>query len=781
MLFSYLKIALRSLRKNLFYSVINITGLSLGVAVSVLILLFVVHAWRYDAFHRHAENIFRLSAEIRFGGQTIQTSAMSAGFGPLLARSSADVKNYVRLREPGRVVVRSDADHQFFEEKFLFADSSFFSVFSFTVLKGSVRALDEARSVFITPAIQQKYFGNEDAIGKTITYQNGTQLEVVGIVAPAPSNSSITFDFIASFATLGVLPDKNETSQYHNERAALGAYHTYLLLSDATKAAALQTAIPTLAKTSVDESYSLEPLRGEPANGRYLKVFSSVAALVLLLALVNYMNLTTARGTLRAKEVGVRKVVGAPRKALAAQFYWESALLTVISFGIAYVIISLVLPFFLNVVGQSIDASFLTSPVFVVCVLCLLALCIFLAGSYPALVLSRFHPAHVLKGNQSSVASGNGLRKVLTTVQFAVSMALIICSVVVQSQLAFLRQEKIGLNREQVLVVNLEGLGSSFAGFRNEVQTLTGVEGIGQASLSLFKDGGMAGFFTQTPRTNEDVFINVLRADAGFVKTLGIQWALRSRDTLKAGDWVVNEAGLSKLKLTEEDIGVPLKMMGDTGVIAGVVNNFNYASLRENIGGVLMRIVDDNALSSLMGEYGSIYIRLSTSHDVFGQVKRIRDLYQQHQPTAPFESYFLDDAFNNLYEAEDRLANIFTGFTALAILIACLGLFGLVTFTTERKTKEIGIRKVLGASVRAILLLLLSEFGWIIAVSVAIATPLAAWVMERWLSDFPYRTHLPWPAFGAAALLIVVLALATILAQAGRAANANPVDSLRSE
>lgn len=781
MFFSYLKIAFRSLQKQPLYSFINITGLSLGVAMSVLILLFVVHEVRYDAFHQHAQNIFRMNAQINFGGQTIQTSAMSAGFGPLLARSSAEVKNYVRVREPGRVVVQSDADHQFFEDKFIFADSSFFSVFSFTLLKGSPRSLGQARNVLITPAMQQKYFGSEDPIGKTITYQNGTELEVVGIVAPAPSNSSITFDFIASFATLGVLPDPNEKSQYDNERAALGAYQTFLLLADPGKALDLQTAIPALAKTSVDETYLLQPLRGEPANSRYLKIFGSVAALVLLLALVNYMNLTTARGTLRAKEVGVRKVVGAQRAALSAQFYIESALLTAISFGVAYLMVSLALPFFLQSVGQSIDSSFLSSPIFLVCVLGLLAVCIFLAGSYPALVLSRFNPAHVLKGKQNQVASGTAVRKLLTIFQFTVSVALIICSLIVQDQLTFLRHQKIGLNRDQVLVVNLEGIGASFVGFRNDVQALSGVEGIGQASLSLFKDGGMAGFFTQTPRTKEDVFINVLRADPDFFKTLGIEWALRNRDTLKAGDWVVNEAGLAKLKLTNEDIGVPLKLMGDTGVIAGVVNNFNYASLREKIGGVLMSVVDYQSMSSLLGEHGSIYIRLNTSQDVFAQVKQIRGLYEKHKPTAPFESYFLDDAFNRLYQAEDRLATIFTAFTALAIVIACLGLFGLVTFTTERKTKEIGIRKVLGASVRAILVLVVREFGWIIAVSIAIATPLAAWSMEQWLSDFPYRIHLSWVAFGAAALIIVVLALGIILVQATRAASANPVDSLRSE
>lgn len=779
MIRSYVVVAFRNLVRHKLFATINIMGLSLGVTACVLIMLFVTHEMSYDSFHENEARIFKMRAEINYGGQIIYTPSMSAAFGPLLSNATGEVRNFVRMREPGRVVVDSDDQHKFFEDAFIFADSSFFSVFTFRIIEGSKKSLGKPGKVFITPKMKEKYFGTESAIGKLLTYQNQTSFEVVGIVAPPPSNSSIQYNFIASFSSLGLLPDENESEQYHHDRASLGAYPTYLLLKSTTSAKTLETLIPTIVKIT-NEKYFLEPFRSGPSNAGYLRIFASVACLVLILALVNYINLTTARATTRAKEVGVRKVTGASRTDISSQFYVESALVTILSFVIAYFLVSLSLPYFEGVAGQSVDAQFLSSSWFLVTVTILLFACIFLAGSYPAILLSRFNPVAVLKGKQSNAGSG-WLRKGLTGFQFTVSVALITCSLIIQQQLKFLRNQKIGMNKEQVMVVNLEGLGSSFRAFRNETASLSGVSNVGQASISLFKDRGMAGFFSKTPKTDEDIFINVMTVDPDFFRTLDIQWHRRLNDVVKPGDLIINESALSKLRITEDNLGEKLTLGGETSAITGIVNDFNYASLKEKINGVILYVADPSGVAENLGNKGALYIRLSTKENVFEMIQQVKSIYNKQQPTAPFEHYFLDDAFNNLYQAEDRLAIFFKYFTILAICIACLGLFGLVTFTTEKRRKEIGIRTILGASVRSVLMLISREFVWIVIPGVLLAAPVAWLSMDIWLSTFPYRINLSTAMFAGGGAIVTALALMTIWIQSAKAARANPVSSLRTE
>lgn len=780
MIRNYILVAFRNLVGHKLFAIINILGLSLGVAVTVLIMLFVVHDMRYDAFHKNAARIFKMRAELSYGGQTINTASMSAGFGPLLADMMTEVRSVVRMREPGRVVVHSDPEHKFFEDQFIFADSSFFSVFSFEILEGSRKSLSRPGVVFITPEIKQKYFGSDPALGQVLTYQNDLDLEVAGIVASPPSNSSLKFDFIASFSSLGMLSDKDELEQYKFNKAGLGAYPTFLLLNSAGSAKALAKAIPEIARTSANVKYYLDPFRGDGANTGYLRIFASIAALVLILALVNYMNLTTARATTRAKEVGVRKVIGASSMAISYQFYIESALLTIFSFIIAYGLVTSSLPYFQSVVGRSIDAQFLSSPVFLATVALLLIVCIVLAGSYPAVVLARFHPVGVMKGRGSSTGSG-WLRKGLTVFQFAVSVALTVCSLVIHGQLEFLRNRKIGMNKDQVMVINLEGIGPSFPAFRNEVASLTGVRDVGQASVSLFKDRGTAGIFSKTPKMDEEVFINVMTVDPGFFRTLDIQWHTQLNDSIRPGDLIINESALDKLRITGENIGEELMLGGETRAITGVVKDFNYASLKEKINGLVMYVADPLKVTESFGDRGALYLRLSTGQDLFQMLDQVKSLYNKHHPIAPFEYYFLDEAFNNLFLTEDRLATFFNSFTFLAVCIACLGLFGVVTFTTERRKKEIGIRTVFGASVRQILSLITREFAWIVTVGVLLAMPLAWMAMDVWLRDFPYRIRLSAGMFIIGGAGFVALSLMTIWAQAGKAAKANPAKSLRTE
>lgn len=776
MLKNYLLIALRNARSHKWYAIINIAGLTLGIVVTVLLLLFVAHELSYDDFHTNKHRVYRINAELKYGEQVIHASAMSAGFGPVLKNEATGVENYVRLRQPGRVVVQSQKDSKYFEDRFIFSDSSFFSIFSFQLLEGNKQSLGKPGKVFITPSIALKYFGSGSVIGHYITYEGKTQLEIAGIVAPAPSNSSLQYDFIASFATLELL-GADEVSQYKNEHAALGSYPTYLQLQEGTQTTDVEKTIARVVKDSVNETYTLQPLKTLPENINQLIIFSSVAILVLILALVNYMNLTTARATTRAKEVGLRKVAGATRSMLASQFYIESAAMTIFSFATAYLIIVLTFPFVRQWIGINISTAFLSSPQFFILVFALLAACVFLAGSYPALVLSAFKPASVLKGQQSRGSQGAWIRKGLTTFQFGVSMVLIFASIIIQNQLTFLRNREIGINKEQVLVVKTDNHNSSID-FYNQVSTLSTVKEIGQATVSLFKDG-MSGYFTKAPTTHEDVFIQVMTVDEHFFSTLNIPFHHQAEEGVKPGNVIVNQTGLDELKIKEVDMGVTIDLGKQESKIMGVVKDFNFASLKQKIAGMLFIVAEPIELARSESSK-SMYIRLNTDN-LNETVQQIRTFYEAQKPNDPFEFYFLDDAFNQLYYEEEQMARLFQVFTALAITVACLGLFGLVTFTTERKTHEIGIRKVLGASEVSIVHLITKEFTWVIVVGCLCAVPIGWWLMQSWLNNFSYRIKLEVIIFIISAGVIISMGLLTVAIQAVQAARNNPVKSLRSE
>lgn len=776
MLKNYLLVAWRNARLHKGYTFINVTGLSVGIAVTVMLLLFVAHEISYDDFHRQKERIYRIKAEINYGEQTITTYSLSAPFGELLKEAGTGIRNFVRLREPGRVVVQSDQDNKFFEDRLIFSDSSFFSVFSFEVLEGNKKSMAEPGKVFLTPATAQKYFGEKPVMGKLITYQGTTQLEVAGIIAPAPSNSSLQFDFVASFPTLGLL-DEDEVSQYQATRAALGAYPTFLLLDEATEVDDVEKTMASIvSSSSSNEKYQLQPLKMLPENIDQLIIFSSIALLVLLLALVNYMNLTTARSTTRAKEVGLRKVAGATRGAVAAQFYVESAATTIFSFVAAYLIIVLTFPYIQQWLSMDISTAFLSSPQFLMLVIGVLFVCVFLAGSYPALILSGFKPVSVLKGQQSRGLQGTWIRKGLTTFQFAVSMILIFASLIIQNQLNFLRNREIGLDKDQVLVVKTE-MENSGTDFYNKVSSLSAVKQIGQATWSLFKDG-MGGYFTKTPITQEEVFIKFISVDNNFFNTLNISWQHQAEEGIRAGDVVVNQTGLEDLKITEQNMGVDLRVGNISSKVTGVVKDFNYTSLKHKISGVLFFVSESEKLAEKGNK--SLYIRLN-SNNFTETVQQIRNFYEAENPVAPFEYYFLDDAFNELYREEAQMARLFQVFTALAIGVACLGLLGLVTFTAERKTREIGIRKVLGATEISIVRLISKEFMGAIALGCVVSAPIAWLLMRSWLETFPYRTTIELSVFIIGILMITVTALLTVGIQAIGAAQANPVESLRSE
>lgn len=798
MLRNYFIIAWRNLWRHKVYGFINLAGLASGMAVSILILLFVAHELTYDRFHPHADRLFRPIAKINFGGNLAQAMSMSAPFGPAVQRAVPEVQATVRLREARRVVVKTSPQRYFFEEKFIFADSSLFTAFSFPLQQGNIRtALSRPGTVVITERMARKYFGAENPIGKTLLYDNKHTFEITGLAQNPPSNSTLDFDFVGSFPSL-VAVEKGEQSviadddgiPYQQSRLGTGSYVTYFLLDKPGSAAKVEQSIAKLLQQTENynpsEQYTLVPLLGahrQNSFGRSAEVLPvsislGIALAIMLLALLNYMSLTTARATKRAKEVGVRKVMGASRAELAVQFYGESVLTCLLAFGLALGLGQVLRPVFYNLLGLRIDARFLYSPVALLTLFGLFVICALLAGSYPALLLSRFSPVAVLKGKWGIAAGGAGVRQAFTVFQFAVSVGLIIGSLVVQQQLNFVRNRKLGFHKEQVLVVSLDAaVGRRTGALKNSIRRQTGVQQVAAASSALFE--GYSMFFTQTPRTNEDLMLSFMQVDENFLNTLELAWKIppANMDRVFAGNnIIINEAAVKKLKISDQPIGHTLKL-GTPSEIVGVLKDFNYTPLHKEVDPLFLSVVKDTV--SMAG--GNLFIRLDPKANLPQKTAAIGKIFRHYQPEKPFEYTFLDDSFNALYRAEDRLAKMFAAFTGFAIFIAGLGLFGLVTFMAETRTKEIGIRKVLGASAASIVALLSRDFFHLVLLANLMAWPLAWWAMHRWLENYAYRITISWWMFAAAGLGALLVAVLTISFQAIKVALANPVDALREE
>ncbi|MFD2933670.1 ABC transporter permease [Spirosoma flavum] len=802
MLQNYFKIAWRNLWRSKLYSLINIGGLALGIAVSLLILLFVVHERTYDHFHTNADRIFRVYANMRFGEQEIQLERMSARFGPAIQEANAGVLDVVRIGTPqGRVVIKTSPDRKYFENNFIMADPSFLTIFSFPLVEGSAKtALTRPMTVLLTERTAERYFGREDPIGKTVMFNNKLQFEVTGVLKNPPSNSTVQFDFVASLKSHPAVERlregfiKDDDVALNSQYVQNGNFQTFFLLRSSADTASILRTLPTLIKTSGAKvegtKYVIDPLTsvhlgmnfGDTTTSRYITIFLGIAALTLLLALINYMSLTTARATQRAREVGVRKVMGAARHELAGQFYGESILITGLSFGLALGLVQVLRPSFYQVLQLEIDPSFIYSPMFGLAALGLLITCVLLSGSYPALLLSSFSPVDVLKGSLSPGNGGTKVRRVFTIVQFAVSIGLIGCSVLIYQQVQHLQNRKLGLYKDRVLVVPVDAsLAKQYSVFKHDLRQVPGVERVAAASSVLYKEGGTI-YFTQSPTTKKDISIHVLSVDDQFAETLQIPWKSKPDPTqLAAPNTVVlNEIAVRKLGFGGQPLGQKLAFGNEKSEVVGIMRNFYFTDINDSNEPLAVFVAKDTA-SAMAANGGSLYIRIQPGADLPQTVDRIEKTYQRLNAEKPFEYYFLDQTFNNIYKSEARLATLFGTFTIFALFIACLGLFGLATFIAEQRTKEIGVRKVLGASVISIVRLLSTDFLKLVLIGIVVATPIAWYAISHWLKGFAYRIEIsPW-VFALAGLLAVGIALLTVSFQSIKAALMNPVKSLRSE
>jgi putative ABC transport system permease protein len=788
---NYLKIAWRNLFKYKVFSFINISGLSIGLLVSMLIFAFVTHEVTYDQFHVNGRRIFKLSVNMKYGDQTVSLSAMPAGLAPSIQSGSPEVMDFVRMKNAGEIIFKNQANPElkFKENTMVFTDPSFFSVFSFKLSRGDFHSVLSAPfSLIISKKIQNKYFGNEDPVGKSLLCNNTYLYTVTGVLEDIPSNSSLNVDFISSLETYPKLGNAEAQNW-----AKAGAFDTYLLLKSEQSTSRVLPVILENGKkigTFTDETeyslsqYSSQHLGGgfeKNTNARYVYIFSGIAILILFLALFNYVSLTTARSTFRAKEVGVRKVVGANRTGLMRQFYVESFILCFIAFATAFILLTVLRQPFYSILNIHIDDAFLSHPLFLKISLGLFLLSVLFAGSYPAFVLSGFIPIEVLKGNFSSGRSGVNIRKGLMIFQFTVSVVLIICTLVSHIQLRYMRSMDLGYVKDQVMVVPVDGIESGgIMTFKNAIHQLPGVESVSFVTNPFYK--GYNAWFTKSLKTKQELMLFALSADSALIHTVQLKWAIPPNSGNSSDKIFVNEIAARELELGEDPVGKLIQLGSSPAEIGGVLKDFHFSNVQQKIEPLMISVHNVDSKDWVMsGGSPSLFVRFGSGLNLKENISVVRDIFNKSNLERPFEYYFLDEAFTKTFANEMRLSTLFNWFTAFAIFIASMGLFGLILFTTQAMIKEIGIRKILGADRLIITVLLTKDFVILVLISIALAIPVAYYVMNKWLLSFAYRIGMDWWIFLIAGIGTLAIAVVTVSFHAFRAANANPVISLRTE
>jgi putative ABC transport system permease protein len=794
MIQNYFKIAFRNILKNKGYSTINVLGLSIGLAVSMLILLFVSHELSYDKFHKNQANIFQIAALLKIGEQEINLFNMSQRVGDALQESTPSVKDVGRKSDKSKATFETDLQHRYDETGLIFADEGFFRLFDFKIIQGDAQSLSRPYTIMLTPEMAQKYFGTENPIGKTIIWNQKEKLEVTGIVAKSPSNSSIQFDLIGSLPTLLAVKKAQKPNYYTPEKLmkfGAGDFDTYLLLDNAQNQANVAVVLNQLAAQNTinnNITFSLNHfasaymgLEQAHLNDRvkYVYIFSGVALLILMLALINFMNLTTARATTRAKEVGVRKTIGASQLSLNTQFYIESTITVLLSLVCAIILFELSRPIFYKILDLKIETRFLLNPYFLLSVGTILVVSILLSGSYPAFVLSRFNPAQVLKGQ--FIGKGNTrIRQVLTVFQLAVSSGLIFCSIVIFSQIKTMRSKHLGLNKEQIVTIDLdEKAKTKNQAFMDEIKQIKGIKGVSGSDYRMFEEGFNMLGIRKLAETDENKNIATLffHADANYTDLFEMEWKIKplqmpsnleNKIILNETAALAIDADLINLKAIESGGDKPIEVIG-------IVKDFNYGSTKQKVEPLMM------FFNTEAQDFSCLNIKMVKNEDIVTTMTSLEQAYDRYKAEATFNYHFADEAFDKLFKSEERIAQMFGVLTMIAIFIACLGLLGLITFMAEQKTKEIGIRKVLGASIAGITGLLAKDFLKLVLIAIVIASPIAYYFMNKWLADFAYRIDIQAWMFVAAGLAAVLIAFLTVGFQSVKAAWANPVKSLRSE
>jgi len=805
MIKNYLTIAWRSLTKNKVFSFINIFGLAIGLTCCMLISAYIYQELTYDTYPVKAKNIYRVGLHLTEGTGITDFGLVDNAVGQGMKDNIPGIEASTRVSPRSALYVKFN-DKQFKEEKFCMADSNFLSVFSLPLTQGDVRtALVEPNSIVINKQTAEKYFGNSPAIGQTLTLQGERDLKVTGVFDKVPDNSHFHFDAFISKTTY---PSKYET--WSNI-----SFYTYLVLRNGADAKKIEAQFPTLvlkyaapeiqrdmgislaeAQKSVNTfRFFLMPLTDihlhanskfeiEP-NGdiHYVYIFSALAIFILLLACINFMNLSTASSVKRAKEVGIRKVMGSLKGSLITQFLTESVLVTTFAMVLGLVLVYFALPYFNDLSGKQFSMNLFLGKTSLAIEILLVLLVGVLAGIYPAFFLSSFKVLNVLKGNTSmGPTKRNFLRSGLVVFQFFISTSLIIATMVVYRQLNYMQNIKLGYDKEQVLVINdAYSLGNNLDAFK---RTLLSDTRVTNATVTGSVPGGRSMDGTQIyakefsdKQEHKEIHTSIFHVEDSYLNTLGIKMAKgRNFSSAMPGDSsavVVNEALVRDIGWGDTDpIGKTIVRSGQREFkVVGVVKDFHYKSVKEKIAPLMFLPGRSNMLMAVKVK----------SADVKGFLADVKNQWDTYRATAPFSYSFLDEQYAALYNSEQRTGQIFTSFAIVAIIIASLGLFGLAAFSIRQRVKEIGIRKVLGASSGTITGMLSAEFLKLVGVAIVLSIPVTWYAMHKWLQDFAYRIDISWWVFAMAGVIALLVAFVTVSFQSVKAALANPVKSLRSE
>lgn len=798
----YLKIFWRNLRKYKFHSTLNILGLAVGIACCLLILLFVLDELSYDRFHEKSDRIHRLSLTLQPPGQEPKHTAITAyPMGPTLEEDIPEVMETARLMPyfeggvPGRAAVSYRQQQRFYDRLF-FADPAILEIFTLPMPRGNPEtALNDPFTAVLTESAVRRYFGDADPIGKILRIDTGLSVDdyrVTGVVEDLPYDSHIHFDVLVSFSTLQHVKDERITL----EGWWLYEVYTYLLLGPGVDAETVQAKLPAFIERHLGEpgvervSLQLQPISDihlhsdllfeieENSDISYVYIFSSIALIILLVACINFMNLSTARFSHRAREVGVRKVVGAHRSQIVRQFLGESILISAIATVVALAAVAFLLPAFNAFTGKQISLSFsLGTGVFLLTLVVVVGL---LAGSYPALFLSAFRPTQVLKGTMAIGARSGLFRRFLIVLQFTVSITLIISALVVYSQLSYMRNQDPGYDRSRVVVVPIRDvtLRDRYLTVKDTLERLPTILDTSLSSLVLGRN--TPGIMTRVDGAEDAMVLDTLVVDQDFLDMFDIpiltgRGFAREIDSDVTSAFMLNETAVRTLGWSEpeEVVGRAVNWGGfKKGQIIGVVKDFHFKSLEQEIEPLILH------LRPIAFHY--LFLKIPPE-EANAALAAVEGAWNEVFPDKAFDYFFLEDELDRLYRAEERLGQVIGLFSLLAVFVACLGLFGLAAFTAERRTKEIGIRKVLGSSVAGVVTLLSKEFTTLVLVANVIAWPIAYWLLSRWLEGFAYRIDLGLGVFVTGGLLALVIAWLTVSYQSLRAALINPADALRYE
>jgi predicted permease len=784
---NYFKITLRNLWKNKIFSAVNIAGLSVGLAVFILIMLWVNNEMSYDGFHKDKDRIAMVMSHQTFGNKEIQTyPAVPSMLAETMKKDLPAVEN-ATLVSWGDQRMFTYEEKKFVEDG-LYVGEDFLKIFSFPLLKGNQeKVLKEPNTVLISEKLAKKYFGDQDPVGKMFSIEKTLSYKVEGVLKDVPENSTLKFDFL--------MPVKDYVDQTMNGKKSweFGNIRTYVKLREGVNRTAVDASLikfmdrytdqqknATLSLFNIKDWY----LRWDFKNGKYagggrityVKLFTVIAIFILLLACINFMNLSTARATQRSKEVGIRKVMGAGKHSLVTQFIGESIVMSLIAVVIAMVLVSLVIPVFNTLLSRNIalDYTGINNWLMLSAIVLITGL---LAGSYPALVLSAFKPVKVLKGVlDTSAANTAGVRKVLVVTQFAVSVMLIIGTLIVSKQVDYIKNKNLGYNKENLVwfASNIDVSKQQTA--VQEFLKIPGVTNAAQASMT-FVAPNNGGPLTNWPgkRPDQEIFFNFLAGGHDIIKTMGISMK-EGRDfseqlPIDSASVIINETAAEKMGL-KDPLGQVIETYAGKMKIVGVAKDFHFESMHRAINPLVIMCKP---------EWTWLFYVRATGNNMPQVLKGIEETYAKLAPGFVFDYNFQDKEYERLYRSEQQIGTLVNWFSFFAIFISCLGLLGLTIFTVERKTKEIGIRKVLGASVWRIVIMICKQFLGLVLLAVIIAAIPAWYFMNSWLQDYTYRVSIDWKVFAVAAIVAISVAVITVGLNAVRAAFSNPVKSLRTE